>query len=371
MRAEKDYYEILGVPRDASTEQVKRAFRKLAFQYHPDHNNDTEAEERFKEINEAYEVISDAEKRAFYNQYGRVATSGGAGGFDSFNFGGFGDLFEAFFGGATTTARSRAPQKGADLQSKLSLSFEEAVFGTKKEIEIERVENCPVCRGVGSRPGTSPQKCPDCNGSGQVRRSQESLFGHFVQVTACSRCNGEGTSITDPCPECKGKGRVRVKRKLAFTVPAGVDESYRMRLSGEGQAGVYGGLSGDIYITFSVDSHEVFVRKGNDIICDLTINFAQAALGDNLEVPTLDGETMLKIPPGTQNGKVFHIKGKGVPRLDGRGRGDQLVQIRIMTPQSLDEKQKKLFEELAKTLPGAEISGDGAKEKKGRFKFGG
>ncbi len=371
MRAEKDYYETLGVSRNANTEQIKRAFRKLAFQYHPDHNSDPEAEGRFKEINEAYEILSDAEKRASYDRYGRVATSDWPGGFESFNFGGFGDIFEAFFGGATTTTTRRTPKKGADLQTRLNLSFQEAVFGTKKEIEISRVENCSLCRGIGSKPGTNPQKCPDCNGSGQVRRTHESLFGHFVQVTACSRCNGEGTSITDPCPECKGGGRVKVKRKLTFTIPPGVDENYRMRLGGEGQAGVYGGLPGDVYITFSVGSHEVFVREGNDIICELAINFAQAALGGNVEVPTLDGETMLKIPPGTQNGKVFQIKGKGVPRVDGKGRGDQLIQIRIVTPQSLNEKQKKLFEELAGTLPGAEVSGEGAKGKKDRMKFGG
>jgi molecular chaperone DnaJ len=367
MQAEKNYYDVLGVPRDASTEQVKKAFRKLAFQYHPDHNGDPEAEEKFKEINEAYEVLSDAEKRASYDRYGRVATSDWPGGFDSFNFGGFGDLFDAFFGGATTTAKGRAPKKGADLQVKLNLTFEEAVFGVKKEVEISRIESCSLCRGIGSKPGTSPQKCPDCNGTGQVRRTQESLFGHFVQVNTCSRCGGEGTRITDPCPECKGDGRVKAKRKLPVTIPAGVDESHRMRLSGEGQAGIYGGQPGDVYITFVVSSHDIFVREDNDILCELALNFAQAALGGNIEVPTLDGETMLKIPQGTQNGKVFQLKGKGVPRLDGKGKGDQLVQIRIVTPQSLDDKQKKLFEELAKTLPESEV---GTRGKKGKPGFG-
>ncbi len=370
MRAEKDYYEILGVSRDANTEQIKRAFRKLAFQYHPDHNRDPEAGEKFKEINEAYEVLCDAEKRASYDRYGRVSTSDWPGGFETFNFGGFGDLFEAFFGGATTTSKRRAPKKGADLQVNLTISFEEAVFGGKKEIEIGRVENCSLCRGIGSKPGTNPQKCSDCNGTGQVRRTHESLFGHFVQVITCPRCNGEGTSIADPCPECKGGGKVKVKRKLAVIIPAGVDENYRMRLSGEGQAGVYGGSPGDVYIAFSIKPHEFFVREGNDIICELSINFAQAALGGNIEVPTLDGPTMLKIPPGTQNGKVFQLKGKGVSRVDGKGRGDQLIQVRIITPQSLDEKQKKLFEELARTLPEAEVSGEGAKKKKDRMRFG-
>jgi molecular chaperone DnaJ len=231
------------------------------------------------------------------------------------------------------------------------------------------VENCSVCRGIGSKPGTNPQKCPDCNGTGQVRRTQESLFGHFVQVNMCSRCRGEGTRITDPCPECKGDGRVKVKRKLPVTIPAGVDESYRMRLNGEGQAGIYGGQTGDVYVNFIIEPHDIFVREDNDILCELPINFAQAALGENIEVPTLDGATMLKIPPGTQNGKVFHLKGKGVPRVDGRGKGDQLVQIRIVTPQSLDNKQKELFEELAKTLSQPKISGDGTTGKKGKFGF--
>ena len=370
MRAEKDYYDIMGVPRSASSEEIKKAFRKLAFQYHPDHNNTPGAEEQFKEINEAYEVLCDDEKRASYDRYVRVATSDGPGGFDSFGFGGFGDLFDAFFGGATTTANRRSPKKGSDLQVKLSLSFEEAVFGVKKDFEIARVENCSVCRGVGSKVGTNPQKCPDCNGTGQVRRTQESLFGRFVQVGTCSRCGGEGTHIAEPCPECRGSGRVKAKRRITVTVPAGVDENYRMRLSGEGQVGVYGGQPGDVYITFAIEPHEFFMREGNDILCELSINFAQAALGGNIEVPTLDGKTMLKIPPGTQHGKVFHLKGKGVPRLDGRGKGDQLVQIRIITPDSLDEKQKKLFEELAKTLPQSEVSGDGSRGKAGNIKFG-
>jgi molecular chaperone DnaJ len=367
MRSEKDYYDVLGVSRDASAEEIKKAFRKLAFQCHPDHNNDPEATERFKEVNEAYEVLCDSEKRDSYDRYGRVGTSGG---FDSFNFGGFGDIFDAFFGGATTSARSHAPKKGSDLQAHLTLTFEEAVFGIAKEIEVLRVENCSLCRGIGSKPGTNPQKCTDCNGTGQVRRTQESLFGRFVQVNTCSKCRGEGTRIVDPCPECRGDGRVKAKRKLSVTIPAGVDESYRMRLSGEGQAGIYGGQPGDVYIDFNIEPHDIFVREGNDILCELPINVAQAALGGNIEVPTLDGTTMLKIPPGTQNGKVFQLKGKGVSRPDGRNKGDQLIQISIVTPRSLDDKQKKLFEELAKTLPNPELSKDSARGKKGKVGFG-
>jgi molecular chaperone DnaJ len=371
MQSERDYYEILGVSRNATSEEIKKAFRKLAFQCHPDHNSDPEATEQFKEVNEAYEVLCDAEKRASYDRFGKVGTSDFQNGFDSFNFGGFGDIFEAFFGGATTTAKSRSPKKGSDLQAKLTLTFEEAAFGVDKHIEVVRIENCTLCHGVGSKPGTNPQKCPECNGTGQVRRTQESLFGRFVQVTTCSKCQGDGTTITDPCPECKGDGRVKAKRKIAVSIPAGVDESYRVRLNGEGQAGIYGGQPGDIYINFIIEPHAVFLREGNDVLCELVINIAQAALGGNIEVPTLEGTATLKIPPGTQNGKVFQLKGKGISRLDGKGKGDQLVQVLIATPQSLNEKQKKLFEELAKTLPQHEVFRDGGKGKKGKFGLGG
>ena len=356
MPANRDYYEILGVPTNASDEQIKKAFRRLAFQYHPDHNEDAGAEDRFKEINEAYEVLSDAEKRASYDRYGRVATSGSYG-FEDFGFGGLGDIFDAFFGGTTTRARRRAPQKGPDLQARLDLSFEEAVFGTDKQFEISRVENCSVCLGVGSEPGTNPQRCPNCDGNGEVRRIQQSLFGRFVHTATCPRCHGEGTIISQPCPQCKGSGRQRVKRKLRIGVPPGVDERYTLRFNREGEAGVYGGSPGDVYVSFSVRPHEFFVRKGTDILYELPINFAQAALGDNIEVPTMHGKTVLKIPPGTQNEKVFRLKGKGVPRPDDRNKGDQLVIIRVITPQSLTDDQSRLFEELAGTLPAAEMSG--------------
>ena len=359
MPANRDYYEILGVPRNASDEQIKKAFRKLAFQHHPDHNREAGAEERFKEVNEAYEVLSDPEKRASYDRYGRVATSGWQG-FEDFGFGGLGDIFDAFFGGATATARRRGPQKGADLRARFNLSFEEAIFGAEKQFEMWRIENCSLCRGVGSQPGTNPQRCPNCNGTGEVRRIQQSLFGRFVHTATCPSCHGEGTTITHPCPQCKGSGREKVKRKLTVTVPPGVDESYQMRLRGEGEAGIYGGSPGDVYIAFSIKPHELFVRRDIDILYELPINFAQAALGNNVEVPTLDGQTELKIPPGIQNGKVLRIKGKGVPRLHGRNRGDQLVIIRVVTPQPLDDKQRQLFAELAKTLPEAEMpEGDG------------
>ena len=357
MPDDRDYYEILGVPRGASDVLIKKAFRKLAFQYHPDHNNSAEAEEKFKEINRAYEVLSDAEKRTYYDRYGHVDNTGWQG-FDNFGFGGLGDIFDAFFGGATTTARRRAPRKGADLHTRLDITFEEAVFGVNKEIEIVRVENCSQCNGIGTKPGTNPEKCPECNGSGEVRRVQQSLFGRFVQTTTCPRCRGGGTIIIHPCPHCRGSGRQKMKRKLSISVPKGMDENYRMRLSGEGEIGAYGGSPGDVYITFSIKPHKLFVRKGFDIIYELPINFTQAALGDDVEVPTLDDKTILKIPLGTQNGKWFRLKGKGVHRLDGRGRGDQMVVIQIVTPQSLDDNQRQLFEELARTLPPARMPED-------------
>jgi molecular chaperone DnaJ len=355
MHSNRDYYEILGVPRSASDEQIKKAFRKLAFQYHPDHNGHPDAEGKFKEINEAYEVLSNAEKRASYDRYGRVLNSDWPNGFEGFNFGGLGDIFDAFFGGTTTASKRRAPQKGADLQARIVLQFEEAVFGTTREIEISRVESCSLCRGVGSEPGTTPQQCPECNGNGQVRRMHQSLFGRFVQIVTCPRCNGEGTYIDRLCPQCRGKGRERVKRKVKITIPPGVDNNYPLRVRGEGEAGIYGGSPGDVYITFSVKPHEFFLREGNDIFYELPVNFTQAALGDTVEVPTLDGKTTMKIPAGTQNRKLFHLKGKGVPNPDGRGRGDQIVGIRVVTPQSLDAEQRKLLQELARTLPKAKI----------------
>ncbi len=356
MASKRDYYEILGVSRNASNEEIKRAFRKLAFQYHPDHNRNDGAEDLFKEINEAYEVLSDDQKRSSYDRYGRVIDSDW-GSFDGFSFGGLGDIFDAFFGGAATASRSRSPQKGSDLQTKVSLTFEEACFGVEKEIEIWRIEKCFLCNGIGAKPGTNPQRCSSCNGNGQVRRTHQSLFGQFTQVTTCPSCNGEGTSIAEPCPQCKGNGREKVKRKIDISIPAGVEESYRMRLRGEGQAGVYGGSPGDVYINFSIGSHKLFVREGNDIHFELPINFAQAALGSDIEIPTLDGSTMLKVPSGTQHGKIFSLKGKGVQSLDGKGKGNQYVKVCVVTPESLDGNQRRLMEELAKTLPAKDLDG--------------
>lgn len=354
MAIKQDYYEVLGVPRNASDEEIKRAFRKLAFKYHPDRNKELGAEEKFKEINEAYQVLSDPEKRHRYDRYGRVDVERG---FPDFDFGGLGDIFESFFGGFGTPfgrTAQRAPQKGDSLQSHLTLSFQEAVFGCKKEVEIQRVEFCPSCHGIGSEQGTNPETCPDCRGTGQVRKVQQSIFGRFTHITTCSRCEGSGTVINNPCSQCKGRGRIKEKRKIMVNVPAGVDEGYRLRLNGEGCAGVYGGPPGDLYVTLSVKPHNLFHRDGSDILYELSINFAQAALGDEVRVPSLDGKAELKIPPGTQNGKTFRFKGKGIPHVDGRGRGDLLVKVSVTTPQHLDKNQRRLFEELAKMLPRTE-----------------
>jgi molecular chaperone DnaJ len=354
MAIKQDYYELLGVPRNASAEEIKRAFRKLAKMYHPDRNREPGAEEKFKEINEAYQVLSDPEKRNRYDRYGRVDVEGG---FPDFGFGGLGDRFESFWGGFDTIfgrTAQRVPQKGDSLQSHLTLSFEEAVFGCNKEIEIPRIEFCPSCHGIGSEPGTNPETCPDCRGIGQVRRVQQSIFGRYTHITTCSRCGGRGTVISNLCSQCQGRGRIKTKRKIRVPIPAGVDEGYRLRLDGEGSAGLYGGPPGDLYVTLSVKLHNLFHRDGSDILYELSINFAQAALGDEVRVPSLDGKVDLKIPPGTQNGKTFRCKGKGIPYIDGKGRGDLLVKVVTTTPQHLDKNQRHLFEELAKVLPRTE-----------------
>jgi molecular chaperone DnaJ len=347
----QDYYEVLGVPRNASDEEIKRAFRRLAKLHHPDCNREPGAEEKFKEINEAYQVLSNPDKRRSYDRYGRVDIEGD---FSDFGFGGLGDIFESFWNGFGTPfgqTAQRVPQKGDSLRSHLTLSFEEAVFGCNKEIEIQRIEFCPSCHGIGSERGTNPETCPDCRGTGQVKRVQQSIFGRFTHITTCPRCGGSGAVINNPCSQCKGGGRIKVKRKISINVPAGVDEGYQLRLDGEGSAGSYGGPPGHLYITLSVKPHNLFHRDGSDILYELSINFAQAALGDEVRVPSLDGKVELKIPPGTQNGKTFRFKGKGISHVDARGRGDLLVKVSVTTPHHLDKDQRHLFEELAKILP--------------------
>ncbi|MBI2866560.1 MAG: molecular chaperone DnaJ [Chloroflexi bacterium] len=355
MPTKRDYYDLLGLGRDASEEEIKRAFRKLAFQYHPDRNRDKNAEEVFKELNEAYQVLSDPEKRAAYDRFGHAGVPVGAPGWqgegmDSFDFfGGLGDLFESFFGGTTTRAR-RAPQRGADLLYDLALSFEEAALGCGKEIEAARMENCSRCNGVGSEPESSPSRCPACQGTGEIRRVSRSLFGQFVNVAVCSRCRGEGTVITDPCRQCEGTGKERRPRRLRVRVPAGVDTGSQIRLNEEGDVGHWGGPPGHLYVRIRVEEHPYLQRDGYDLLYILPVSFPQAALGDEVEVPTLDSSLRVKIPSGTQSGKTFVFKGKGIPRLQQPGRGDLVVRVQVVTPSSLNEYQKRLVQELDKAL---------------------
>ncbi|MCX5993459.1 MAG: molecular chaperone DnaJ [Chloroflexi bacterium] len=352
MPTTRDYYAILGLPHNATDEQLKKAYRKMAMEYHPDRNGSPGADERFKEINEAYEVLSDAQKRAYYDRTGRAPGNGGDSmGFDNFEFGGLGDIFEAFFGGATSGSQRRSPHKGQDIGFRVSLTFEEAYTGASREVEISRVELCSICKGTGSRPGTNPEKCPDCNGAGQVRRTQQSIFGRFVQTATCPACSGKGTVIKSPCAQCRGQGRERIKRKLAVNIPAGVDEESQMRMQHEGEAGHYGGSPGDLFLRFDIKPHKFFIRSHSDLVMALPLNFAQAALGCTLDVPTMEGVFSLKVPAGTHHGKVFRIKERGFYRLNSRGRGDQLVIIKLITPEKLDQRQRQLLEELSASLP--------------------
>lgn len=365
MATKRDYYDVLGVARSASKEELKKAYRRMARQYHPDVNDDPEASERFKEISEAYEVLSDDQKRAAYDRFGHAGVNAGAGGFSGFDASGFGsvaDIFEEFFGGGFGSTRRRrgGPRRGADLRYDLTISFEEAVFGVEKEIEIRRPEVCDRCSGSGAEPGTQPITCTMCNGSGEVRRVQQSILGSFVNVTSCPNCQGTGEIITEPCRECSGQKQVQRTVRKKVKVPPGVDNDTQIRLTGEGAPGVAGGPPGNLFVVLHVRKHEFFERRGDDIFMDLQINVAQAALGDEIKVPSLDGDEAISIPAGTQSGKVFKLRGKGVPRLDrsGRGtpmgRGDQHVIIQVAIPKNLSEKQRTLFEDLAKTL-GSEV----------------
>jgi molecular chaperone DnaJ len=350
MAVKRDYYEVLGVPRNASPEDIRKAFRKLAFQYHPDRNKDDGASERFKEVNEAYEVLSDTDKRAAYDRFGHAGAENLFGrGFEGFDFGGFGDIFEAFFGGTGTSTR-HAARRGDDLRYNISLSFEEAALGCEKEIEITRVELCATCHGTRSQPGSQPARCTACNGTGQVRRVQRSFFGQFINTSVCGECRGEGKIVTDPCRDCRGTGFQKHKRSILVKVPAGIDDGNGIRLTGEGDAGIRGGSPGNLYVVVSVKKHPFFSREGDNVIYELSVNFAQAALGTETTVPTLHGESKLKIPSGSQSGKVFRLKGSGIPHLRGGGRGDQLVVLKVVTPESLTKEQRRLFEELAKSL---------------------
>jgi len=340
----KDYYEILGVPRNCTEAELKKVFRALALKHHPDRNTGSKAsEEKFKEINQAYSVLSDPEKRAHYDRYG---TAEGAGaGFGAFTGAGFGDIFEDIFGdffGFSGQRRTR-PAKGDDLRYDLEITLEESAFGTEEKIEVPRWENCSTCSGSGSKPGKGPVTCPGCGGTGHVKFQQ----GFFSVSKTCGACRGEGKIISDPCTACKGNGKIKNIRTILVKVPAGVDSGSRLRMTGEGESGVHGGPPGDLYIIIDVKEHPVFARRGNDIYCGMNITFPQAVLGAEIEVPTLEGAANLKIPAGTHSGKAFHLKGKGIPRLGGHGKGDEVVVMNIEVPKHITPRQRELLEEFA------------------------
>lgn len=359
----RDYYEVLGVSKSASPDEIKSAFRRLARKYHPDVNKDADAEEMFKELNEAYAVLSDTEKRAAYDRYGHAGLNGfgGAPDFsgldidDILNMFGFGDLFG--FGGYSSRGRSRQanrPQRGHSLQMALDLEFEEAVFGVEKEVEFTRDQTCSRCDGSKAEPGTSPIRCTTCNGMGEVRQTRQTLLGSMVQVAACPTCHGSGEIIETPCKQCHGKGLERVTLSKKIDVPAGVDTGTQIRLSGEGQPGLNGGPPGDLFLVVKVKQHKYFRRRENDIQLNLDVNLAQATLGAEVEVPTVDGPAMLTIPSGTQPGTVLRMREKGVPHLRRRGRGDQLVVVNVDIPIKLTHEQRELMEKLAESL-GTEV----------------
>ncbi|CAM3814165.1 molecular chaperone DnaJ [Mesobacillus zeae] len=347
--SKRDYYDVLGVSKSASKDEIKKAYRKLSKKYHPDINKESDADEKFKEVKEAYEVLSDEQKRAHYDQFGHTDPNQGFGGGDfGGGFGGFEDIFNTFFGGGGGRRRDpNAPRQGADLQYTMTLKFEEAVFGKETEIEIPREETCDTCGGSGAKPGTKPETCKHCQGSGQLNVEQNTPFGRIVNRRSCPYCEGTGKEIKHKCTTCSGSGMVQKRRKITVKIPAGVDDGQQLRVAGKGEPGINGGPQGDLYIVFHIRTHEFFERDGDDIYCEMPITFVQASLGDEIEVPTLHGKVKLKIPAGTQTGTRFRLKGKGVPNVRGYGTGDQHVIVRIMTPTKLTDKQKDLLREFA------------------------
>jgi len=350
----RDFYEILGVGRNAGDDEIKAAFRKLARQYHPDVNKEPDAEERFKEINEAYGVLSDADKRARYDRFGREGL-GNTGGFHDYTAD-FSDIFDELFSqfGFSTGRSRKSPRRGQDLQYQVSLKFEEAVFGVDKDIQFEREETCSRCKGSGAEPGTTPTRCSTCGGQGQVRQVRQTILGQMIQTITCPNCGGRGELISSPCKTCRGNGLERKTVHKKVQIPPGVDSGTQIRLAGEGGPGALGGPNGSLFLLLDVQPHKFFKRRENDILLNLDINVAQAVLGAEIEVPTLDGDAKLKIPSGTQPGKVFHIKGRGVPHLHHKDRrGDELVLVNVEIPAKLTKEQRELFEQLAATLNAA------------------
>jgi molecular chaperone DnaJ len=370
--SKRDYYDVLGISKSADAQEIKKAYRKLAMKYHPDRNpGDKEAEEKFKEINEAYEVLSDDTKRQTYDQFGHAGMNGGGfgqGGFNSQGFGGFedifGDIFGDMFGGGFSSSsrqRRRGPERGQDIRQSINITFEEAAFGKKTSIKINRSEECSECNGSGAKPGTSKKTCPTCNGSGEVRSVQKTPFGNIASSRTCPTCSGEGEVVESPCSKCGGKGSVRKVKTIDVDIPAGIDDGQTIRVSGQGEVGTKGGPRGDLYITVNVKNHSLFTRDGNDIYFEMPITFVQAALGDEIEVPTLDGKVKYTVPEGTQTGTVFRLREKGIPKLRGNSRGDQYVKVVVDTPKKLNEKQKDILREFAKEC------GEDVHEKKKTF----
>ena len=357
----RDYYEVLGVSRGASEDEIKKAYKKMARKYHPDLNpGDKTAEEKFKEVNEAYEVLSDADKKARYDQYGHAGVDpnfgagGFGGGFDgSFDFGDLGDIFGSFFGGGFGGGRRtnpNAPQRGESIRMSIAISFEEAAFGCEKAVTVERYETCDTCHGNGCAPGTSPEVCPDCHGTGTVQVRRQSPMGVFATSSPCPKCGGKGRIIHQPCKDCRGSGMVRKKKTIQASIPAGIDNGQTISIRGQGNAGKNGGPAGDLLITITVRPHELFRREGTSVLCEAPITFTQAVLGAELEIPTIDGKVKYTLPEGTQSGTTFRLKGKGIPSINGRGRGDQYVTVYIETPKNLNKEQKEALKKFAETM---------------------
>ena len=355
----RDYYEVLGVDRSATDADIKKAYRKLAKENHPDLNpEDKAAEARFKEINEAYEVLSDSEKKARYDQYGHAGVDpnfGGEGGFgEGFDFGDLGDLFGSFFGGGFGSSRGRAnpnaPQRGESIRMSVAIAFEEAAFGCEKEISVEKTETCETCHGSGSAPGTTPEICPECHGTGVVQMRRQTPMGVFATSSPCPKCGGKGKIIHQPCKDCHGSGTVRKRRTIKASIPAGIDNGQTISIRGQGNAGFNGGPAGDLLITVTVRPHELFRREGTSVLCEAPITFPQAVLGAELEIPTIDGKVKYDLPEGTQSGTTFRLKGKGIPFLNGHGRGDQYVTVYIETPRNLTKEQKEAMLHFADSL---------------------
>ena len=372
MAEKRDYYEVLGVSKNASEDEIKRAYKKLARKYHPDMNpGDKEAEEKFKEVNEANEVLSNPEKKAKYDQFGFAgvdpnygAGQGGYGGAGGFDFGDLGDIFGSFFGGGFGGGGRRnpnAPQRGESIRASLSVDFTEAAFGCEKSITIDRSEQCPTCKGKGCAPGTTPEVCTQCHGTGTVTQAQRTPFGMMQSQTVCPKCRGKGQIIHQPCPDCRGAGAVRKRRTIQVNIPAGIDNGQTISLRGQGHSGKNGGPAGDLLITVMVRPHEIFRRDGTAVFCEAPITFTQAVLGGTLEIPTIDGKVKYDIPEGTQTGTVFRLRGKGIPILNGRGRGDQYVTVNIETPRNLNREQKEALKKFSESL------GEGNYEKHKNF----